>query len=513
MIQKIENAPSSRPIHELFVIDIRSLALLRIGLASVTLVYLIDLLPDIELFLSDDGLLPISLSKALSATTNNWDWSFYWINGSVWFNQLLVTFHIAVAILLLFGFQTRMMTIICLVMTWSLSVRNPFIVDPGQLLLRMMLVWSIFLPLGAVWSVDAKLWKTPRSRIRWSIVNLATAALMIQVVVGYFLLAVSIGLFRLNLTEILAVSGQPSAAVNWSVNHPLASTAISWFLCIISIVGPVTMFIPSFSEFCRGFWIAIHWFVHLVIWFAFDVSGYSWVAIVSTLIFIPSSIWNLRYKPRYFRDESTEHFNRPSTFPGYCRLYLCGFLAMIILLASSIQWKLIDLGKMPNESVLHLSQLTMTALPTVAAFPIHLPAKGAVRPSFRYEGKLSSGKHINLLNEFESGSGKFAKRAIVVFPGLRWTRFHLLFWNSSATRETRNAVADQLLDWAIREWRSHAPQRATELKTARLDCYEQLLVNGIDERPVTVSTWSIREMDEVLHKASPNSANEIGKRH
>ena len=110
MIQTIKNAPTSRPILELFVVDIRSLALLRIGLALVTLIYLIDLLPDIELFLSDDGLLPISLSKGLSAATNNWDWSLYWLNGSVWFNRALVTTHIIVALMLLFGFQTRTMT-------------------------------------------------------------------------------------------------------------------------------------------------------------------------------------------------------------------------------------------------------------------------------------------------------------------------------------------------------------------------------------------------------------------
>jgi hypothetical protein len=512
MIQTIKNAPTSRPILELFVVDIRSLALLRIGLALATLIYLFKLLPDIELFLSDDGLLPISLSQGLSSATNNWDWSLYWLNGSVWFNRALVTTHIIVALLLLFGFQTRMMTFFCLVMTWSLSVRNPFIVDPGQLLLRMTLLWSVFLPLGAVWSIDARIWKNLRSKIHWRIVNIATAALMIQVVIGYFVFSVSMGLFRLNLAEILAMSGQPSSLVSWLDSHPDASIAISRFLCVISIVGPLTMFIPRFSEFFRGFWIAIHWLIHLGIWFALDESCYSWVAIVSTLVFIPSSFWNLQYKPSYFRDESTEHFNRPSTFLSACRRYLCSFLIIVILLASSIQWQLIDLGKALNDNVLHLSQLTMTALPKDATIAFQaLATKGTVRPSFKYEGELADGKHINLLNEFESTSGKLAKRAIVVFPGVRWTRFHLMLWKSSAPGYAKNAVADRLLDWAILEWRSNAPRRASELKTARLDCYEQRLVDGAAEQPVTVSTWSKQELDEDSHAPSSVNSNSFGR--
>jgi hypothetical protein len=320
------------------------------------------------------------------------------------------------------------------------------------------------------------------------------------------------GLFRLNLAEILAMSGQPSSIVSWLVSHPVASMAISRFLCVISIVGPLAMFIPRFSEFFRGFWIAIHWLIHLGIWFTLDVSCYSWVAIVSTLVFIPSSFWNLQYNPRYFRDESTEHFNRPSTFLSACRRYLGSFLIIVILLASSIQWQLIDLGTAPNDKVLHLSQLTMTALPKDSMIPFQVLATEAiVRPSFKYEGELAGGKHINLLNEFESTSGKLAKRAIVVFPGVRWTRFHSMLWKSSAPDFAKNAVADRLLDWAILEWRSNAPQRASELKTARLDCYEPRLVDGVAEQPVTVSTWSKREMDEDSHEPSSVSSNSFGR--
>ena len=105
----------------------------------------------------------------------------------------------------------------------------------------------------------------------------------------------------------------------------------------------------------------------------------------------------------------------------------------------------------------------MTALPKDSTIPFQvLATKGTIRPLFKYEGELADGKHVNLLNEFESTSGKLAKRSIVVFPGVRWTRFHWMLWKSSAPEDAKNAVADRLLDWAILEWQSHAPKRAPD---------------------------------------------------
>ncbi len=85
-----------------------------------------------------------------------------------------------------------------------------------------------------------------------------------------------------------------------------------------------------------------------------------------------------------------------------------------------------------------------------------------------------------------------------------------MLWKSSAPGYAKNAVADRLLDWAILEWRSNAPRRASELKTARLDCYEQRLVDGVAEQPVTVSTWSEQEIDEDSHEPSSVSSNSSG---
>ena len=496
MIQSFKNAPSGRPFFELFVVDIRSLAVLRIGLALVSLFYLFSLFPDVELFLSNDGLLPIGLSQQLSPTTINGEWSIYWFNGSPSFARLLITVHVIAAFLLLIGLQTRIMTVVCLVMTWSLLIRNPLIVDSGQYLLRMMLLWSVFLPLGAVWSIDAKIRRQPRSQIDWSIVNIATVAIMIQVVVGYLIFSVSLGLHQVNLADLFAIVGQPNSLVNRIVDHREQLTAISPLLCVVSFIGPLTMFIPRFSEFFRGFWLSVHWLIHLGIWFTLELGCYPWMAIVSTFVFIPSSFWNLQYKPRYFRDESIDHFHRQNTLGSECRLYVCSFLMIVVLLASSIQWNLIDLGSSGNDLCLYSSQLTMTAPErNILRVGPATEMEGTIRPSFKYEGELTDGHQVDLLSEFESTNTKLAKRSVVLFPGARWSRFHLLLWKWNSPGSARNEVADRLLDWAVFEWQTNAPNRASRLKSARLECYEQLLVNGAAKYPASVTTWSEKKFE------------------
>ncbi len=495
MISSLKNAPGARPFLELFVIDIRSLAVLRIGLALVSLFYLFSLFPDVEMFLSNEGLLPIELSQQLSPATLNGEWSLYWFNGSTSYAKLLITVHAIAACLLLIGLQTRIMTVVCLVLTWSLLTRNPLIVDSGQHLLKMMLLWSVFLPLGAAWSLDAKISRRPRSRINWNIVNIATVTIMGQVLVGYFIFSVSLVLNQVNLVDLFAVVGQPNSLVNRMVDGPESWIPISRVLCLISFLGPLSLFIPRFSEFFRGFWLSVHWMFHMGIWLTLETGCYPWMAIVSTFVFIPSSFWNLQYEPRYFRDESSNHFLRQKTLANDCRLYFCSFLVIVVLLASAVQWNLIDLGSVGNDRVMYLSQMTMTA-PERNALP-QRPATetgGTIRPSFKYAGELTNGQQVDLLSEFESANAKLAKRSNLLFPGARWSRFHLLLWKLSSPGNARNEVADRLLDWAIFEWQTNAPNRASRLKTARLECYEQLLVNGEAQHPAIVTTWSEQKL-------------------
>ena len=59
------------------------------------------------------------------------------------------------------GYRARLATIACWFLVMSIHNRNPMILSAGDILLRLLLFWAMFLPLGARYSVDAALDKNP----------------------------------------------------------------------------------------------------------------------------------------------------------------------------------------------------------------------------------------------------------------------------------------------------------------------------------------------------------------
>ena len=125
------------------------------------------------------------------------------------FAGTLIGIHLVAAILLMLGFQSRWMMLLCLVMSWSLEVRNPLLQDSGQVLLRMMMFWCLFLPLDRAWSVGRVFRKDSNSRRKrnrqWTIENLATAGLMIQVLSFPLLYSIAFALGWFSLDQWYAV--------------------------------------------------------------------------------------------------------------------------------------------------------------------------------------------------------------------------------------------------------------------------------------------------------------------
>src|SRR5262249_27859870 len=65
--------------------------------------------------------------------------------------------------------------------------RVPYVMQGGDHLLRMMLLWSIFLPLGACWSVDAALSdERPKKK---AVLSLASVAYVLQICIMYWFAA------------------------------------------------------------------------------------------------------------------------------------------------------------------------------------------------------------------------------------------------------------------------------------------------------------------------------------
>ncbi|AGB16976.1 Vitamin K-dependent gamma-carboxylase [Halovivax ruber XH-70] len=164
-----------------FAIDLRGLAAFRMALGALLLLDLALRSRHLRAFYTDDGVLP---RRALFSDYTD-VYSVHALSGEPWAITLLFLVAGAFALALLVGYRTRLATVASWLLLLSLHNRNPMVLNGGDSLFALLLFWSIFLPLGARWSVDAIRKGSARADDDTSISSIATMALLLQVVLMY----------------------------------------------------------------------------------------------------------------------------------------------------------------------------------------------------------------------------------------------------------------------------------------------------------------------------------------
>lgn len=225
-------------LRELFGIDVRCLAIFRIAIALIILVDLMLRSRFIVESYTDEGFLPRDL-----VVPPDCYFSLQMLDGSYAFQ--LGHFIVAGigAVMLLVGYRTRLATIICWMLTVSLHARNKFLLDAGDDLLRSLLFWSLFLPLGFRYSVDAR--RTPSSAPQ-IVLSPASAALLLQFACVYFFA----GWFKSD--EV------------WR-----NGTAIEYALGQTQWIRPAGEFLRQYPDFMRYLTLSVVWFELLAPWCLF----------------------------------------------------------------------------------------------------------------------------------------------------------------------------------------------------------------------------------------------------
>ena len=171
-------------LKETFSLDLRSLAAFRIGLAIIVLSDLAIRSTALVAHYTDHGALPRSL--ALLMAPSPYAFSFHYYNGSAGGQALLFLIAAAFALALLVGYRTRAATIASWVMLLSLQNRNSPVLSGADVFLRLMLFWSMFLPLGARYSVDHALRREPSPDEPETFFSIGSVAFILQIISIYF---------------------------------------------------------------------------------------------------------------------------------------------------------------------------------------------------------------------------------------------------------------------------------------------------------------------------------------
>lgn len=170
----------ARLVTERFQVDPRGLAALRVAVGLLLLADLAWRSRDLVAHYTDAGVLPRAVLESSYGGLATLSFA-HGSSGSPWVQGALFAVAGVAAIALVLGYRTRIATLVSFLLLVSLHARNPVLLNAGDSLLRRLLFWGLFLPLGGRWSVDAR----RGDRRDEPLASLATVALLTQVLLVY----------------------------------------------------------------------------------------------------------------------------------------------------------------------------------------------------------------------------------------------------------------------------------------------------------------------------------------
>lgn len=263
---------------------------MRIAIGIVILADLIIRATSLTAHYTGDGVLPVKL--LLQFDEKPLRWSFHFLNDTFIFETILFLVHGLISLLLIFGYKTRLMTILSWVFLVSLQNRNPFIQQSGDDLLRLVLFWAIFMPWGNFYSLDAK-YKNESKQFYFSIAT-----------VGYQILIVSVYVFsaiyksspewRTEGTAIyyaLSLDQLKVGAGDWLYQYPTLMKILTFIVYYyFELIAPLLILMPVRNNLFRGIGIISIVLLHAGIASTLYVGLFFVIGAITSLGLLPSGV-------------------------------------------------------------------------------------------------------------------------------------------------------------------------------------------------------------------------------
>jgi hypothetical protein len=281
-------------VSEVVGLDLRSIGLLRIGIAVCLLLDLAGRVPDLEAHYTDAGVFP---RDAAIETADAWHISLHFANGQYVFQAVLFALAGISAVCLLLGVQTRLAAIASWVLIVSLQNRNFIVLNGADVLLRMILFWSLFLPLGARFSVDRlRGISRPPTETNW-VANAGTVFYALQ----FMLVYIFAGLIKSEIPAWREGTGLAYALRSPEFVEPLgmkvvesvtAMRVLGGVVIYGELFGSLLLLIPVWNAAARFAVVLSFSALHLLIFSTMSVGMFPLVSIVTVSAFLPSVFWD-----------------------------------------------------------------------------------------------------------------------------------------------------------------------------------------------------------------------------
>lgn len=288
-----------RTFRELIGIDVRSLAIVRMLLASILLVDWCLRWIDFDAFYSDSGM--VSLAASRTHLPDPGRWSLHWLSDSPVYQHSLFAGAALAAACLLVGWQTRWATFASWVFVVSFWQRNPLVCNYGDSWLRILLFWCLFLPLGATWSVDA--WRRVRrglpSCTTAVVASTASACILLQLSLFYLFA----GLWKWNdswlggqaVFQALQIEYARRATATYLLEWPGILGPLTRATLVLELLGPLVIWLPWRTGAWRVAMIGAFVLLHVSIEICFRPLMLSYISMAPWFLLVPASLWESRW--------------------------------------------------------------------------------------------------------------------------------------------------------------------------------------------------------------------------
>ena len=305
---------------DLFGLDLRSLAIMRMGMGLILIRDLIMRAGDVVAFHSDKGALP--RAAILEHQYRTWAVSLHMGVGHANLQLLLFALAGVFAVMLTLGYRTRLATVLSWLMLCSVQSRASIILQSGDVVLRLMLFWSLFLPLGARFSLD-NLLHPPKKLPARSITSVATGGFILQMGLIYLFTALlksgrawidgSAVYYALNIDYFAkqpfcrtivesrsvmdligpdAVAGLRSLGLIINAKTPWIAAFFTYATIVWEYAGPALLLFPFRRVAVRTFVVCSFIFLHLGFFVGLEIGLFPWICIAGWLGLMPGAFWD-----------------------------------------------------------------------------------------------------------------------------------------------------------------------------------------------------------------------------
>jgi len=340
----------------LFGIDLRSLAAFRIGLGCLLLWDLYGRSKTLRMDYTGEGAYPREVAEKMRPDSPLFH-VFLWSDRVDVQTALFVVFGL-LALCLAIGWRTRLVSVLSFLFLASLVRRNHWACHTGDVWLKALSFWAMFLPLGAHLSVD-RLRGRARPASEPRVLGPATAGVLLQIGIFYVMAGYlksrydvwtrgdAVAIFA-NVIEYTRPFGA------WLGEFPGACRFLTYATLVLEGLSPFLLFCPLGTARIRtGLFVVLAAF-HLTLQASIHIGIFQLICIVAMTLFLPGSTWDAlgRLVPRSLaqafadgRASLRRRFGRPdslgapaATLARTGRWLEAAFLtsAMVVIVASNV---------------------------------------------------------------------------------------------------------------------------------------------------------------------------------